>query len=346
MLSYMLKVACEGEMMMEFMKQHNMFEAEAYMYHTVIPEMEQLYKNAGLDVRFGAKSYKLCTDSNYILLEDLRPYGFKNTNRLDGLDLNHSKQVLKKLAQWHAASATRVATKGDYPQILTEGLYKESGKPMMDQMFLSAMPSIEKSIKLYKGHEEYEQQVLKFLPKLVDELFKAAKIEPSDFNVLNHGDCWSNNVMFKYKENGEIDCTYLVDYQMCKYGNPAQDLYYFLLSSTKLDLKINQFDVLIKYYYDELLQHLMLLKYPKKLPLLREIHMDLFKYSVWGKMCIFMNYFKLCDFIFCIFQPYKLYLVLCVQFYWIPMKKQILIISYMMKIFKCKCTQMIDIVRI
>ena len=80
----MLKVLPQIPMFEEMMKLHNMFESESQMYSTVVPEMEAMYREAGKEVRFGAEGHKLPTEENYILLEDLRPYGFKNANRLEG----------------------------------------------------------------------------------------------------------------------------------------------------------------------------------------------------------------------------------------------------------------------
>ena len=88
--------------------------------------------------------------------------------------------------------------------------------------------------------------------------------------------------MFQYDAFGKIKETYLVDYQIPKYGTPAQDLYYFLLSSTKLDIKINEFDYFIKFYHDHLVQHLKLLKYPKNIPSLSDMHAMLLKYGILG----------------------------------------------------------------
>jgi len=107
--------------------------------------------------------------------------------------------------------------------------------------------------------------------------------DPNEFNVLNHGDCWSNNIMFQYDAFGKIKETYFVDFQIPKYGSPAQDLYYLLLSSTSFENKLKHFDTFIKMYHDELVKHLKILQYPKKIPSLRELHISLHKYSLWGE---------------------------------------------------------------
>lgn len=125
-------------------------------------------------------------------------------------------------------------------------------------------------------------------------MFKLGKVDHNEFNVLNHGDCWSNNIMFQYDSFGKINETYLVDFQMPKYGTPAQDLFYFLVSSAKLEIKIKEFDYFIKFYHDNLTENLRLLKYPKKLPSLKDIHIMLYKYGLWGKFqcwcCVIQQY--------------------------------------------------------
>lgn len=113
-------------------------------------------------------------------------------------------------------------------------------------------------------------------------LWKSEK-DPNEFNVLNHGDLWVNNIMFQYKEDGSLKETYFIDFQMGRYGSPAQDLLYFLLSSTNLDIKLKHFDYFISFYHQQLIEHLKLLHYKGIKPKLRDIHMALFKYDYWGK---------------------------------------------------------------
>ncbi|XP_037951186.1 uncharacterized protein LOC119681945 [Teleopsis dalmanni] len=281
--SYIMKVRHANLLFKDApVQEHNIFDIEADMYLNIVPQFERMYNEAGVQIKFGAQCYKLNTKEDYVLLEDLRPRDFKNANRLEGLDLEHTKATLKKLAQWHAASAVYVETIGKYDDKYLVGHFRPDFKGMMKQVTDGMAKSFLTCMKTYAGHEEYEDSVLKVAPKMVDELFKFSKIDASEFNVLNHGDCWSNNIMSQWDAFGKIKETYLVDYQIPKYGTPAQDLLYFLLSSTKLELKLSQFEYFIKYYYDNLIENLKLLKYNKPLPQLKEIHAILYKYGLWG----------------------------------------------------------------
>lgn len=107
---------------------------------------------------------------------------------------------------------------------------------------------------------------------------------PDEFNVLNHGDLWANNIMFQYNGDGSLNETYFIDLQMSRYGSPAQDLIYFLLSSTSLDIKLKHFDYFISYYHRHLIDNLKHIKYEGKLPKLRDIHIALFKHDYWSKL--------------------------------------------------------------
>ena len=279
----MLKVAHDSEIFREFMENHNVFDVEAKMYHIYVPEFEQLYLDAGLDVKFAAKSYTLASDEHYILLENLKERGFKNVNRLDGLDMEHTKSVLKKLAQFHAASAVRVTKKGLYPREICTSYLKPEGYEMIKNMFENNSKILLESIKEYSNSEQYYEKVVKIQNQLTDEIYKLIDIDSNEFNVLNHGDCWSNNIMFNYDEQGNVAATYLIDYQMTRYTSPAADLLYFLLSSTQLDIKLSKFDYFIKYYHDHLVESLQLLKYSKPIPSLKELHIMLYKHGIFGK---------------------------------------------------------------
>lgn len=88
--------------------------------------------------------------------------------------------------------------------------------------------------------------------------------------------------MYSHDSFGKIKETYLIDFQLPKFGTVAQDLYYFLLSSTKFEDKLTKFDYYVKFYHENLLENLKLLKYPKALPTLCDLHISLFKHGLWG----------------------------------------------------------------
>jgi len=118
----------------------------------------------------------------------------------------------------------------------------------------------------------------------------APQIE-GEFRVLNHGDAWCNNFMFQHDKTGKLLETYFVDLQMSRFSSPAQDLLYFILSSTQLDIKIAKFDYLIMYYHEKLTESLKLLKYSKPLPSLRSLHQSNFTHGDWSEY----SYFNISD---------------------------------------------------
>lgn len=149
------------EIYKKMMESNNIFSTELTMYKTIVPELEQIYRDAGVEVKFGAKAYELKgAKSDYILLEDLAPRGFKNTNRTEGLDQEHTECALKRLSMWHAASAMRVATKGAYPENMTVGFFKEELRPMLAEMNRSLAKNFISSIKMYEGNEDYIEKLV------------------------------------------------------------------------------------------------------------------------------------------------------------------------------------------
>ncbi|XP_030384120.1 uncharacterized protein LOC115631500 [Scaptodrosophila lebanonensis] len=280
--AYMLKIPHQSERYREMMKKTNIFDIEQGMYTHVVPELEQLYKDVGLSVKFGASTYEIPAGEDYVLLEDLRPKGFKNANRLDGLDTVHTKCVLRKLAQWHAAAAVRVDAKGPYEEKYRKGFFNDDNREVLVDMNGNNMKSFLKHIKEYKGLESYVEDFQQISQKMVDVISKMSEPDPNEFNTLNHGDCWSNNIMFQYNESGDIQETYFVDLQIPKYGTVAQDLFYFLLTSTNLDIKLSKFEYFIQFYHAALIEHLKLLNYKRNLPTLKGIHQALVKYGSWG----------------------------------------------------------------
>lgn len=281
--SYFLKVAQNTELYHTQLCKWNVFNKETEMYRVFIPDFEQLYREVGVNLRFGAEVYDLPIHEEYLLLEDLGLQGFKNVNRQNSLDMEHSKIALKKLAQWHAASAVRVEFKGCYNDIYLKGALNPDGEPLVRAMCSSAIQNVLLACKDMTNSELYYEQLEKLSVKFPEFLLENITYNPNEFNVLNHGDFWCNNVMFQYNEAGKVNDAYIVDYQMARYGSPGHDLIYFMISSVKLNLKVAHFDELIKYYHKHLIANLKLLKYTKPVPSLGDIHKMIMESRAYGK---------------------------------------------------------------
>lgn len=113
--------------------------------------------------------------------------------------------------------------------------------------------------------------------------------------------------MFSYLANGELDELLLVDYQICKWGSPAEDLLFFLTISPATDIRIKEFDNFVAIYHKRLIECLTILGYKKALPTLRELHMDMFnmKNSFYGMfmivICMALEFSQICYLFYCSF---------------------------------------------
>lgn len=108
-----------------------------------------------------------------------------------------------------------------------------------------------------------------------DEYFQCTKLKPDKFNVLNHGDIWTNNIMFK------DDKLRLLDYQLSMYGSPVMDFIQLLISSANGDIIKEHFDELLKHYHTNLSTNLKLLEYKKSIPTMTDLHLSLYDHRSW-----------------------------------------------------------------
>ncbi|KAH8417163.1 hypothetical protein KR222_005482 [Zaprionus bogoriensis] len=296
--SYVLKTMLPDEKGGKMIKEVGIFDKELKMYQKYLPAFEALYKAAGADIQLAPKclqAEELEECINFIF-EDLAEQNFKNVDRVKGLDEAHMKSSLHKLAEFHAAAAVYSEQNGPFPEEFNEGFASKKFQSIQDQAFKLQREPFVKSMDIWglNNAEEYKQNFVSqknsiispfnnifFLKVTAEQLtnmcLRNLEIDTNDFNTLTHGDLWSSNLLFKYKPDGTIDRPMLVDFQLCKCGSPAQDLLFLITISAAKDVRINEFDKLVRIYWTRLIECLKLLKYQKKLPTLSELQMSMYK---------------------------------------------------------------------
>lgn len=283
--SLIAKTSIETESTQDMINALNVFPKEREMYEKILPTFEEIFAEVNENIRFGPNC-KFINDPDEpqnvaMLMEDLTMRNFLNLDRFEGLDMEHMICALRKLAELHAASAVYYERFGPFSDVLRNTLNSEDKRDMfkqfgagLDKTFIEVLPE-------WGGCE-------KFIPmwpdadKQFDWFLKATVADPTEFNVLNHGDCWSNNIMFQHDADGQVTETYFIDYQLTQWGTPAQDIYFLITLSAQFDLKIKEFDKFVRIYQEHLANTLKILNYQSPIPSLKDIHTIMIKYSLWS----------------------------------------------------------------
>lgn len=137
--------------------------------------------------------------------------------------------------------------------------------------------------KSMKGYEIIAVKLENYLTNLRFKLNQMQKFQDGEFQVLNHGDMWVNNVMFKYdaqKSQEPLDATF-VDFQMSIWGSPGIDLNYFFYTSLPVKLLKEKRKHLIDVYYQELKTSLEEFKF-EQIPTCEQIREEVRKRELFG----------------------------------------------------------------
>lgn len=150
--------------------------------------------------------------------------------------------------------------------------------------FVNLYKAFSEAIKTFDGAELYAEKVAKWdVKRLFSQFVDMADPMKCGFVVLNHGDLWLNNMMFKSDEEGNTIDVSMIDYQGPFWGGPAGDLIYFIVSSVADDIKVDHFDEFITFYHGELTSSLKALKFDQYIPTLEELNADIFEKGSLGE---------------------------------------------------------------
>lgn len=202
-LKIIAKFAPSNQTLREMSKMELLFKNEHIVYTKLIPKLEQLQHTAGIPEEDRLK-YAVFHGSNpvapheVILLEDLNELGYTMLDRFTSLTNECVRSVLKNLAILHALS---YAMKQKDPEIFEElrnELFDmwanistdEDGRKYFEQIESNVIPLLESDVhkKVVKG----------IMTETLNANLRFAKInKDSKHAVIQQGDSWTNNIMFK-----------------------------------------------------------------------------------------------------------------------------------------------------
>lgn len=208
-----------------------------------------------------------CYDANvehsYLVFEDLSASGFATEPRHDGLGITHYRLLLSKLAKWHATGATLLRTDPSF----ADNFADEPGATtnVMGQLVLQhCSTALADAAQLMPSVvcQRIGAKIEALLPTIGERMWQAMRRHSDGFNVITHGDLWSNNVMYQHTEDSTPTDALLVDFQMGVHCSPMVDLMYALFTSSHRTLTKVDWDALIEHYHRQLVDTLTKLSYP------------------------------------------------------------------------------------
>ncbi|XP_014606111.1 PREDICTED: uncharacterized protein LOC106787889 [Polistes canadensis] len=249
--SLIVKVAPTGDTLKsDLIEKSKIFDTEISMMMNLLKKMNDLVgpgHTLGARIYYVQKEYPV-----FLVIEDLAPLGFRMADRQAGLDLTHSLMAMRGLARFHASSLAICEKEPNNKTIYTRGIYFNGHPPELTSFFSLGTKCLAAQVKQWPNFEKYAEKIDKISDKIYSETCKVLKQQDDEFNVINHGDFWVNNMMFRYNDEGKPIDHIFVDFQMCVYGSPALDLQYFLSTSPNNDVYENKKETLINEYYSTL----------------------------------------------------------------------------------------------
>uniref|UniRef100_A0A1L8DZE0 Putative ecdysteroid kinase n=1 Tax=Nyssomyia neivai TaxID=330878 RepID=A0A1L8DZE0_9DIPT len=283
-LSFILKTTFDekydDDESMKFVNEFDVHSREMEMYDTVLDEFHKLLRSINDGTVFSAHKYWLDNTNRALIFEDLMVRKYKCVNRIERMDVAHAKVALIKLGKYHATS---IIFKQKNPQAFAKFSkgYFSRDKPDIREFFFRHFDGLIELVSTLDGYEYYVEKLIKFKDLLVERGIELYTSHESGFNVLLHGDFWSNNMMFRYDgENNPVDVIF-VDFQIPQWITPAIDIIYFIHSSMKEHLRFSKQNELVQLYYYSLKDTLIDgYKYTGYFPTLHEFQIIILKSSL------------------------------------------------------------------
>ncbi|XP_046431327.1 uncharacterized protein LOC124185048 [Neodiprion fabricii] len=260
--SLIAKLAPQGGTREEMISEAGFFAVEMSMMSETLPIMQRILTKAGKTATLAARCLHVEYEKPvHLIVEDLAPAGFRMADRQAGLDLDHCLLAIRNLAIFHASSVALVEKDLKIVSKYTRGLFHKDHSSTMVEFFKASTKSLAEEV---ANWIELSPRISEKISKLSEVVYEKAcevtHLRKDDFNVINHGDFWVNNMLFRYDERQKVVDQIFVDFQICHYGSPATDILYFFGTSPSDEVRIHHRESILREYHHTLTDTMTQLK--------------------------------------------------------------------------------------
>ncbi|KAL5277995.1 hypothetical protein ACFFRR_002939 [Megaselia abdita] len=258
------------------------FDTEEKMFLQIIPKIENI-----LERTISPKCYFTCLEpTKTFFMDDLGYYGYKIGDRTKKLDLEHTLAVMKHLGQFHAGSMILAEKFPDEAMKVSKPtLFPTNKDDLNDIHFSMFVKTFKTFISVTADIPKFERiswKLRKFSDTFLDIVTQTYDSSFDKLKVINHGDCWLNNIMFKYSQNKPVDVKF-IDFQFSYLASPGIDINYFLNTSCQVEVLRSHRSELLKVYYKSLTEILQKKDFTP-IPSYEDIKYEVFRKEFYGFM--------------------------------------------------------------
>ncbi|XP_044264334.1 uncharacterized protein LOC123011107 [Tribolium madens] len=261
-VNVVIKSALCGKHVREQVPIRKAYEREIYMYTTVFPEFEKLLYERNITNGFKeiAKCYGsfLKENEECLILENLKEIDYRLWDRTVPMNADHVALGFATYGKFHGTGLALKYLKPEKYEEISKNLkhifYNEVETPEEKARFEERSKTIfGNGFKAVAGNEQATQALTRFTQQC--EKFFGEDVKKIDkYSTILHGDCWCNNMMYKYTDKANTDkptdiC--LLDWQVAYIGSPMFDLAYFFCANSSKEVLYN-IEELLKIYYENL----------------------------------------------------------------------------------------------
>lgn len=194
--------------------------------------------------------------NDFIAMEDLSQYGYGSASRQEGVALPECILCMQTLGRFHALSLAMKDQQPDRFHQLVKNVedtyYANVHKPWYNNFQKIQIEIAKDALSQEYGGTELEKKIHDFFNcDFYDKMVYLTHTRNQN-SVINHGDCWIPNFLFRYDDKGSPVSAKMIDFQLARYSSPALDISFFIYSCTNQTLREAHYEDLLKTYHESL----------------------------------------------------------------------------------------------